>query len=51
LADINTLLLRDTGDISIQTPSPDGHGGLIGSWMLSWPALREARSRITGKAL
>jgi hypothetical protein len=51
LGDINELLLRGTGDISIRTPGPDGHGGLIGSWLLSWPALREARSRMTGKAL
>jgi hypothetical protein len=51
LGDINERLLRGTGDISIRTPGPDGHGGLIGSWMLSWPALREARSRMTGKAL
>ena len=51
LADINELLLGGKGDISIQPPGPDGHGGLIGSWMLSWPALREARSRITGKDL
>ena len=51
LADVNELLLGRTGDISIQPPGSDGHGGLIGSWMLSWPALREARSRITGKAL
>jgi hypothetical protein len=51
LADVNELLLGGTGDISIQPPGPDGHGGLIGSWMLSWPALREARSRLTGKAL
>ena len=51
LADIDELLLFGTGDISIQPPVPDGHRGLIGSWMLSWPALREARSRISGKAL
>src|ERR1700737_4125043 len=51
LADINDLLLGGTGDISIQPPGPDGDGGLIGSWMLSWPTLREARNRMTGKAL
>jgi hypothetical protein len=51
LADIDELLLFGMGDVSIQPPVPDGHGGLIGSWMLSWPALREARSRISGKAL
>lgn len=51
LGDINELLLRGTGDISIRTPGPDGDGGLIGSWMLSWPALRQVRSRMTGKAL
>ncbi len=28
LGDINELLLRGTGDISIRTPGPDGHGGL-----------------------
>jgi len=51
LSDINELLLGGAGDISVQPPGPDGHGGLIGSWMLSWPALREARSRMTGKVL
>src|SRR5260370_23438435 len=51
LADVNQLLLGGTGDISIQPPGPDGHGGLIGSWMLSWPALREAPRRLSGEAL
>jgi hypothetical protein len=51
LADVNELLLGGRGDISIQPPGPDDDGGLIGSWMLSWPALREARSRLTGKGL
>src|ERR1700687_5066251 len=50
-SDVNELLLGGAGDISVQPPGPDGHGGLIGSWMLSWPALREARNRMTGKAL
>src|SRR5205814_9266499 len=26
-------------------------GGLLGSWDLTWPALEQARSRFTGKAL
>src|SRR5260370_7330730 len=51
LADVNELLLGGTGDISIQPPGPDGHGGLIGGWMLRWPALPEARRRLTGKTL
>src|SRR5260370_30420129 len=51
LADVNELLLGGTGDISIQPPGPDGHRGPIGSWMLSWPALHEAGSQVTGKAL
>src|ERR1700737_5355305 len=49
LADVNELLLGGAGDISIQPPSPDSHGGLIGSWMLGGPAPPEARSRLTGK--
>jgi hypothetical protein len=51
LAELNTSLLRGTGEVSIQTPVPDGHSGLIGSWTLNWPELQKARNRISGKAL
>lgn len=51
LEEVNALLLRGAGDVSVWAPEPDGRGGLIGSWVLAWPALSEARSRMTGKAL
>src|SRR6202049_5386034 len=48
LADVNELLLGGAGDISIQPPSPDSHGGLIGALVLCWPALREGRGGLSG---
>jgi hypothetical protein len=51
LSEMNAALLRETGDVSVRQPASDGQGGLIGSWMLSWPALRETSSRFTGARL
>lgn len=51
LQQVNASLLRGTGDVSVRAPGPDGDGGLIGSWLLSWPELSESSSRLTGKAL
>src|SRR6202048_5328683 len=50
MADVNELLLGGTGDISLQPPGPDGHGGLIGSWVLGRPGLPGARRRTDGRA-
>jgi hypothetical protein len=51
LQQVNTSLLRGTGDVSVRAPGPDGDGGQIGSWLLTWPELSRSRSRLTGKAL
>src|SRR5258708_33874758 len=51
LADVNQLLLGGTGDISIQPPGPDGHGGLVRTCMLSTAALRAAERRFLRKRL
>jgi hypothetical protein len=51
LQQVNASLLRGTGDVSVRAPGPDGDGGQIGSWLLTWPELSESRSRLTGKAL
>ena len=51
LQEINASLLRGTGDVSVQAPGPDGHGGMIGSWVLTWSQLAEATNRFTGAAL
>jgi hypothetical protein len=51
LQQVNASLLRGTGDVSVRAPGPDGNGGLIGSWLLSWPELSESSSRLTGEPL
>lgn len=51
LEEVNASLLRGTGAASVRSPGPDGNGGLIGSWALTWPALAGARSRFTREAL
>jgi len=51
LGDINVNFLRGTGKFGVQPPGPDGAGGLIGSWALTWPLLSKAVSRFDGKAL
>jgi hypothetical protein len=51
LQQVNASLLRGTGDVSIRVPGPDGKGGQIGSWLLTWPELSQGSSRLTGRAL
>jgi hypothetical protein len=51
LSDINVNFLRGTGEFGVQPPGPDGAGGLIGSWTLTWLLLSRAVSRFDGKAL
>ena len=51
LQQVNVSLLRGTGDVSVRAPGPDGQGGQVGSWLLTWPELSESTSRLTGKAL
>src|SRR6266404_2960946 len=51
LDDINVHFLKSTGDFDMRRPSPDGEGGLIGSWSLTWPLLRAAKNRFTGAPL
>src|SRR5437763_1852988 len=51
LQEVNASLLRGTGDVSVDSPRPDGHSGLIGSWQLTWPELAEASNRMTGAAV
>lgn len=51
LGDLNVNFLKGTGDLAVNRPAPDGEGGLIGSWSLTWPLLLRAVSRFDGKAL
>jgi len=51
LQQINASLLGGTGDVSVRPPGPDGLGGQIGSWLLTWPELSETSSRLTGQPL
>jgi hypothetical protein len=51
LAEANASLLGGAGEVSIRTPEPDGQGGQIGSWMLTWPALKAAMNRLSGRPL
>ena len=51
LQEVNASLLRGTGDVSVDSPRPDGHSGLIGSWQLTWPELAEASNRMNGTSL
>jgi len=51
LQHINAALLRGNGDVSVRAPGPDGGGGFIGSWLLTWPELAQSNSRLTGEAL
>jgi len=39
LQQINASLLRGTGEVSVWPPGPDGHGGSVGSWVMTWPEL------------
>jgi hypothetical protein len=47
----NELLLGGTATLSTEAPQPDGAGGLLGGWRMSWPLLEQARNRFTGKPL
>jgi hypothetical protein len=51
LQEVNAALLRGSGDVSVRTPEPDGAGGWIGSWSLTWAQLRTAKNRMTKRAL
>ena len=51
LQQVSASLLDGKGEVSVRAPGPDGDGGQIGSWQLSWPELRQSSSRLTGKAL
>ena len=51
LDDLNVHFLKGTGDVEVFQPGPDGEGGLIGSWSLTWPLLRTAKNRFTGEPL
>src|SRR5919108_2984176 len=51
LQQFNAALLHSTGEISVRAPESDGAGGWIGSWLLNWRHLSEARNRMTGTAL
>jgi len=51
LQQVNASLLRGTGDVSLRAPGPDGNGGQIGSWLLTWPELSTSTSRFTGERL
>ena len=48
---IDALLLGGAGSVSTRRPEPDGAGGLIGGWELTWPLLEQARNRFTGEPL
>jgi hypothetical protein len=51
LQEVNAGLLGGTGDVSVRPPGPDGGGGQIGSWLLTWPELVATSSRLTGQPL
>src|SRR5438477_8986482 len=51
LQQINASLLSGQGQVSVKAPGPDGGGGSIGSWVLSWPELSTSKSRFTGEPL
>jgi len=51
LQQVNAALLRGSGDVSVRSTEPDGAGGFIGSWLLTWPELSESTSRFTAQRL
>jgi hypothetical protein len=51
LQQVNASLLRQTGEVSVRPPGPDGGGGSIGSWLLTWPELSKSTSRFMGERL
>lgn len=48
---VDAALLHGTGTASVRPPEPDGTGGWIGSWFLTWPQLSSARNRMSGTTL
>lgn len=51
LEDVNRDLLEGRGEITTEPPAVDGAGGLEGGWVLTWPAQRAARHRLTGEPI
>jgi hypothetical protein len=51
LQQMTVSLLRGKGEVSVRAPGPDGDGGSIGSWLLTWPELSTSTSRFTGERL
>ena len=51
LQQINASLLGSKGEVSVRAPGPDGAGGSIASWLLTWPELSMSKSRLTGEPL
>ena len=51
LQQFNASLLRGTGEVAVWPPGPDGHGGSIGSWVMTWPELSQTTNRFDGKVL
>src|SRR5207302_2581029 len=51
LQQINTSLLGSKGEVSVRATGPDGSGGSIASWLLTWPELSMSKSRFTGGPL
>ncbi|RPF21607.1 hypothetical protein [Myceligenerans xiligouense] len=43
LAEFDAGLLRGTGEITAVGPGRDEHGGLVASWLLTWPEQRATR--------
>jgi len=51
LEDVSHWYLAGTGTGATNLPSGDGHGGLAGSWAVTWPLLEADRNRVTGEEL
>jgi hypothetical protein len=51
LQQINAALLRGTGDVAVWPPGPDGHGGSVASWVMTWPELSQSTNRMNGSVL
>jgi hypothetical protein len=51
LQQMSAALLRGNGEVSVRAPGPDGGGGSIASWVLTWLELSTSKSRLTGEPL
>jgi hypothetical protein len=51
LQQVSMSLLRGKGEVVVRAPGPDGMGGSIGSWLLTWLELSTSKSRLTGEEL